>query len=115
MKEIGGYFELELHPAHYSLFENNATYVNSGRNAFEYIIISLPKVAKVWMPYYTCSSLQEPIRRLNLEVCYYGINEQLEIENLASINLGVNDYLLYTNYFGILYIVLLHFVNQCRN
>lgn len=101
MKEIGGYFELELQPSKNKLFKSNAVYVNSGRNAFEYIIRSIPKVDKVWMPYYTCSSLQEPISRLNLEIEYYHINAQLEIDNIDSIHLGINDYLLYTNYFGV--------------
>ena len=101
MKEIGGYFELELQPSKNKLFKSNAVYVNSGRNAFEYIIRSIPKVNKVWMPYYTCSSLQEPISRLNLEIEYYHINAQLEIDNIDSIHLGINDYLLYTNYFGV--------------
>ena len=98
---IGGYFELELQPSKNKLFKSNAVYVNSGRNAFEYIIRSIPKVNKVWMPYYTCSSLQEPISRLNLEIEYYHINAQLEIDNIDSIHLGINDYLLYTNYFGV--------------
>ncbi len=101
MKEIGGYFELELQPAANQLFDDQAVFVNSGRNAFEYIILSLPKINKLWMPYYTCSSLQEPIKRLGLHVCYYHVSKQLEIESLETLNIGKDDYLLYTNYFGV--------------
>ncbi|WP_287828611.1 hypothetical protein [Bacteroides sp.] len=101
MKEIGGYFELELQTSKDKLFDKHAVYVNSGRNAFEYIIKSLPKVSKLWLPYFTCSSLQEPLHRLNLNVEYYSINDQLEINNINTLCLGGDDYLLYTNYFGV--------------
>ena len=101
MKEIGGYFELEIQPSSNKLFDEKAVFVNSGRNAFEYVIRSLPKIEKIWMPYYTCSSLQEPISRLKLKVEYYHINNQLEIANIEDLVLGENDYLLYTNYFGV--------------
>lgn len=101
MKEIGGYFELELGVAGKKLFPDNAVYVNSGRNAFEYVIKSLPEINRLWMPYFTCSSLQEPLQRLNLNICYYRISDQLEIENLDDIRIEQNDYLLYTNYFGV--------------
>ena len=101
MKEIGGYLELELGVKQKPFFPNNAVYVNSGRNAFEYILKSLPKINTIWMPYFTCSSLQEPLQRLGVNVCYYHISEQLEIENLNDIKIADYDYLLYTNYFGV--------------
>lgn len=101
MKEIGGYFELELGKKKNSLFSEEAIYVNSGRNAFEYILRSLPKIDTLWMPYFTCSSLQEPLSRLKVHVRYYQVTEQLEIQSVDKLNLGSTDYILYTNYFGV--------------
>lgn len=104
MKEIGGYFELELNntEAALSFFGSNAVLLNSGRNAFEYIVQSIPNISTLWMPYFTCSSLKEPLSRLKgIRIEYYNINIQLEIQELDSICLDDNDYLLYTNYFGV--------------
>ena len=101
MEEIGGYFELELQKTSNQLFDTNAVFVNSGRNALEYILKSLPTIGVLWVPYYTCSSLLEPLSRLHVEVKYYHITAELEIRNLDSITLEPNDYLLYTNYFGV--------------
>lgn len=100
-KEIGGYFELELGVKQKPLFTKDAVFVNSGRNAFEYIIRSLPQIDKLWLPYFTCSSLEEPLSRLSINVQYYRITKQLEIESLNQIEVGENDYILYTNYFGV--------------
>ena len=37
MKEIGGYFELELHKGGH--YHPDALYLNTGRNCFEYICV----------------------------------------------------------------------------
>lgn len=102
MKEIGGYFELELSSSEQSLFPDNAVYVNSGRNALRYILLSIPCIDTLWIPYYTCNSIHNSLKLLDLNVKYYHINSHLEIENISILeSLGNNDYFLYTNYFGI--------------
>lgn len=99
LKEIGGYFELELPPGDMSQLPPG-TLVNSGRNALEYVLRTLGnKVRRVWMPYYTCDVVLEPIRRLNFNYSFYHINSDLEITSYPELKGG--DYLIVNNYFGI--------------
>lgn len=73
--------------------------LNSGRHALEYILRGLGNVARVYIPYYTCDAVLLPLNRLNIPYYFYSINENLEITE--NIQLGENEYLIYTNYFGI--------------
>lgn len=98
MKEIGGYFELELNTQK-NFLHANGMLVNSGRNALEYILLSLGDVEKVWLPYFTCEVVLEPLEKLGINYAFYPINQNLELSGL--INLKQGEYLLYTNYFGI--------------
>ena len=95
---VGGYFELEL-PDFGGFLHDDGVLLNSGRNALEYVLRSLPNVSHVWIPYYTCEVILEPIKKLDLSFSFYRIDERLEIRD--SIDLRSGDYLLYTNYFGI--------------
>ena len=54
MKEIGGYFELELHKGGH--YHPDALHLNTGRNCFEYILRA-KGYKKVYIPYYTCCLL----------------------------------------------------------
>ena len=54
--EIGGYFNFEL--------QNNGNFphddgllLNSGRNALEVIFLSIGKITKLYIPYFTCDSV----------------------------------------------------------
>lgn len=95
---IGGYFELEL-PNRGGFLHDDGVLLNSGRNALEYVLRSLPDIKHLWIPYYTCDVILEPIRKLDIAFTFYRINEKLEIGD--SVDLHAGDYLLYTNYFGI--------------
>jgi len=97
MKSIGGYFELELPKG--SEYHKKAIALNSGRHCFEYIL-RLRKYIKVYLPYYTCEVILEPIKKLNLQYEYYHINEKLEPHFDFSL-LQENEAFLYTNYFGL--------------
>ncbi|WP_455607297.1 hypothetical protein [Bacteroides sp.] len=99
MKELGGYFSLELNQERIGTFHSQGIYLNSGRNALEYILLSLPKVKKIWVPYFTCDVLLEPLKKLNVPYSFYHINEQLEL--CENIQLDSDEYLLVTNYYGI--------------
>ena len=99
MKAIGGYFSLELPPVQRSYIHENGIHLNSGRNALEYILKSLPNIQCLWIPYYTCNVILEPLKKLDIPYCFYSINENLELTD--EIELGKNEYLLITNYFGI--------------
>ena len=94
---IGGYFELEL--PHGREYHESALKLNSGRHCLEYIL-RLRGYSKIWIPYYTCRVVLEPIIKLGLEYDFYHINKNLEplfcYESLCE-----NDAFLYTNYFGL--------------
>jgi hypothetical protein len=96
---IGGYFEWEF-ANHNCVFPHcDGTLVNSGRHALEYTLRSLGLVKKIYVPYFTCEVVLQPIQRLNISYEFYHINDRLEIAN--NIQLQEGEYLIYTNYFGI--------------
>lgn len=95
-KAIGGYFELE------SRFESeyypHLISLNSGRNCIEYILRAR-KYKKIFVPFFSCSAVMEPIYKLKIDFEYYSINTNLEPEN--SKPLGEDEVLLVINYFGL--------------
>ncbi len=98
VKEIGGYFELEL--SHKSSFPHSeGICLNSGRNALEYILRSISPIRRLWIPYFTCEVILEPLHKLQIPYSFYSINEKLELKD--TIQLASNEYLLATNYLGI--------------
>lgn len=99
MKAIGGYFSLELPPFQGSYIHENGIHLNSGRNALEYILRSLPDIQCLWIPYYTCDVVLEPLKKQDIPYRFYSVNEFLELAD--EIELGKDEYLLATNYFGI--------------
>ena len=98
MKEIGGYFSLELQ-CHCNMPNNNGILLNTGRNALEFILREIGNIEKLYIPYFTCDVTLEPIKKVGLQYTFYSINNNLEIAD--SIELSANEYLLYTNYYGI--------------
>lgn len=96
---IGGYFELADKDCEGALMPVDGVALNTCRNALEYIIIQLPNVKRVFIPYYTCEAVIEPLKRLHVEYVFYHINEYLEIAE--EIDLQGGDYLIANNYFGI--------------
>lgn len=98
MREIGGYFELELENRG-GFIHDDGLLVNTGRNALELILRNLPSDSKVYLPKYTCDVVLEPFVKLGMSYTFYSVNKNLEID--SDLMLDVNEYLLYTNYFGI--------------
>ena len=96
-EEIGGYFELEINKSN-SLFHNDAIKVNSGRNALEYILIT-KRIKKIFIPYYSCMAIIQPLKKHKIDYHYYHIDNNLEIEETLPIS--SHESLLYINYFGI--------------
>ena len=96
MKPIGGYFSLEVNDGRE--LHANAIHLNAGRYALEYIL-KARKYNKVYIPYYICDSVLEPINRLGIEYEFYHINESLEPAMKLSPKDG--EAVLYVNYFGL--------------
>ena len=94
---IGGYFELELNSG--LEFHNDAIRLNTGRNALEYLL-RVNNYKKIYIPFYTCDVVLEPIVKLNVEYEFYNIDKSFyPIFNFDKIKSG--EFFLYNNYFGI--------------
>ena len=99
VKAIGGYFELADKDCQCGRMPVDGIELNTCRNGLEYIILQLPEVKRIFVPYYTCVAVIEPLNRLSVEYEFYHINEQLEIAEELTLDDG--EYLFANNYFGI--------------
>ncbi|MBE0679894.1 MAG: hypothetical protein IH592_14130 [Bacteroidales bacterium] len=97
MKEIGGFFELELNRG--EGYHTNAISLNLGRTSLEYIL-KARRIRRLYLPHYACDALFEPLSRAVTEPVFYHINEELEPVFEYGVP-GKGDYFLYINYFGI--------------
>lgn len=98
MQVIGGYFELAdyeegIFPHHKGIL------LNTGRNALEYILRSIREVKGIYVPYYTCEVVLEPLKKLHIPWIFYHINDLFEI--VEEIHPDKNEYIIANNYFGI--------------
>ena len=96
MEAIGGYFSLEL-PLREE-YHKNAIRLNTGRNCLEYIL-RVRGHKKVYVPYYTCEAVMEPINKLGIPYEFYHIDNHLEIRDRFTLKEG--EALLYTKYYGL--------------
>lgn len=96
MGTIGGYFSLEL-PLREE-YHKDAIKLNTGRNCLEYILCARG-YRKVFVPYYTCEAVMEPINKLGISYEYYHIDIHFEVRD--HFTLKADEALLYTNYFGL--------------
>ena len=96
VKPIGGYFSLELNDG----IERHARalHLNAGRYALEYIL-KARGYRKIYLPYYICDSVLQPMKRLGVEYEFYHINEQLE--PATELHPKDDEAVLYVNYFGL--------------
>lgn len=93
---IGGYFELELRKGEH--YHKDAIRLNTARNCLEYIL-KARGYKKIYIPYYTCEVILEPIQKLGISYEFYHINYDLEPEKIPM--LKTEEAFLYTNYFGL--------------
>ena len=96
MRPIGGYFSLEL-PLREE-YHKDALRLNTGRNCLEYIL-RVRGYKKVYVPYYTCEVVIEPITKLGISYEFYHVDIHLEIRDRFT--LKTDEVLLYTNYYGL--------------
>lgn len=102
-RDIGGFFGLEM-PEYDNCPQGcggMGILLNSGRSAFEYILRSREDIDCIWVPYYTCPTVLEPLVRLGIPYAFYTVDEHLEPAESFLSGLAEDDWLLYTNYFGI--------------
>ena len=99
MNPIGGYFEWEFPQLRDFVLHDQAVLLNSGRHSLEYIFRGLGHVKRLYIPYFTCEVVLQPLTRLQIPYSFYRIDKNLELTN--QIQLKNCEYILYTNYFGI--------------
>jgi len=96
MKPIGGYFELEI--PHGEEYHKSALHLNTGRNCLEYIL-RVRGYKKVYVPYYTCEVVLEPMKKLCIDYEFYHVGINMEIRDKFMVK--ADEALLYTNYYGL--------------
>ncbi|WP_153305889.1 hypothetical protein [Desulfogranum mediterraneum] len=96
MKEIGGFFELEC--PFRSELHSSAIKLNTGRNCLEYIL-RVNNYKKIYLPYYICDVVFEPIRNLCIQHEFYHVDESLD--PIFNKKLSGDEALLYVDYFGV--------------
>lgn len=95
-KAIGGYFGFEFNGTG-DEFHKNLKRLNTARNAIA-LILEKRRYSKVYLPIYTCGVLIDAIKKLDIEIAFYSITANLEIDTFPHLN--DTEVLLYTNYFG---------------
>lgn len=96
VKTMGGYMGLQLPEG--KPYYTNLIKLNTARNSLEYILVTRGYTT-IYLPYFTCEVLLEPIRRLKLDYHFYKIDADMD----PIIDFEVDDQscMLYTNYFGV--------------
>jgi hypothetical protein len=110
MKPIGGYLELQ--------FLNGEEYyphllkLNTGRNALEYIL-KIKRYKSVYLPYFTCEVLLEPLKKLGIQYQFYTIDDKFD--PVLDFEVGPTEAFLYTNYFGLKHDTVLSLSRKYKN
>ena len=99
MQAIGGYFELADYEHGEGFPHQDGILLNTGRNALEYILRYIGDIRSVYLPYYTCEVVLEPLKKLHIPYSFYHINAKLEM--VEDIQPKEREYIIANNYFGI--------------
>lgn len=75
MKEIGGYFELQLRKGEH--YHKGAVQLNTARNCLEYILRA-KKYRKIYIPYLDSEVIWEPMEKLGIEYEFYSVDYRLD-------------------------------------
>lgn len=94
--EIGGFFEAEF--AGKNEYHRDAIKLNSGRHALGYLL-QAKKPGKLYLPYYICDSVLEPVLRLRIPYEFYAIDERF-VPVLPK-RIAEREMVVAVNYFGL--------------
>lgn len=95
MKDIGGYFELDI-PEISEIYHKEALAINFARYGLTYVINNY-NIKELWVPYYTCTEVWKALEKTHCKIKFYNTDKNL----LPTQDFSPNDFILYTNYFGI--------------
>ena len=96
MKNIGGFLDLDLSGSNY-FNDSNQLLLSTGRSCLN-LILQKEKPKKIYIPYFICDTVLDPILSNNVQFEYYSLDNNFEPKNLDYFN---NGHFLYINYFGI--------------
>ena len=105
---IGGEFDIDLQSLQYQRGCNdlhNIYKYASGRSALYYILLDIKRrfgINKILLPDYLCSSVVFAASKAGMGVCYYELNESLEIDTNSFVHqYDIDSAVLIINYFGL--------------
>lgn len=99
MRPVGGYFQWEIVHGCQAIHREARLALKSGRACLR-CLLECERPDTLWIPYYTCDAVLEPVAATSTTFRFYGIDGKLEIEEpLPGLKSG--DRLLYINYFGL--------------
>lgn len=96
MKEIGGYFELQLRKGEH--YHKGAVQLNTARNCLEYILRA-KKYKKIYIPYLDSEVIWEPMKKLGIEYEFYPVD--FRIDPIFEKELGKDEVFFYSDTYGI--------------
>ncbi len=96
MKEIGGYFELQLRKGEH--YHKGAVQLNTARNCLEYILRA-KKYKKIYIPYLNSEVIWEPMKKLGIEYEFYHVD--FKIDPIFDKTLSKDEVFLYSDIYGI--------------
>ncbi|WP_029905959.1 hypothetical protein [Prevotella sp. 10(H)] len=96
MKEIGGYFELQLRKGEH--YHKGAVQLNTARNCLEYILRA-KKYKKIYIPYLNSEVIWEPMKKLGIEYEFYSVD--FRINPIFDKELVSDEVFLYSDIYGI--------------
>tara|TARA_A100001015_G_scaffold300918_1_gene387030 strand:+ start:3077 stop:4069 length:993 start_codon:yes stop_codon:yes gene_type:complete len=99
-REYGGYLPLELQTFKDEYYTTNSDFnvvpLNSGRATF-FFAAKEEKIKKIFLPYFTCAETGDPFKKLNVDIEYYLLDDDLLPKNVAT---SKGDFVFWTNYYG---------------
>ena len=97
--EIGSFIELQFNNGNeYYKGDSDIARLNSGRCAIWHAF-RLTKCNLIWLPYYQCDTVRDFLKRKNVNIKYYHIDENFDPTDLYQ---GDNEAVLLVNYYGIM-------------
>lgn len=96
VKTLGGYMGLQVIEG--TPYYPNLIALNTARNSLEYIL-RIREYDTIYLPFFTCEVLLEPIKKLGITCHFYNIDDQFN--PIVSYTPAEKTCFLYTNYFGI--------------
>lgn len=96
MKEIGGFFELQLRKGEH--YHKGAVQLNTARNCLEYILRA-KKYKKIYIPYLDSEVIWEPMEKLGIDYEFYSVDFRLD--PVFDKELGKDEVFFYSDTYGI--------------